>query len=161
MSVHHHTHPWQSSLGSQAATWARVASLSTFQRLPSSEATNILHYTLPTHAQSAEDGIIPAMFRRVSSSREVSENSNGRGIDKRAIGALVVEFALTALGYYILYQSTKGLIGMIDPTKKDKDSVAQVGRRARSKGFKTCPNPNSNSLTAFSANVATPFTHIR
>lgn len=76
------------------------------------------------------------MFRRVSSSREVpvlekvAESSNGGGMDKRAIGALLLELSLTVVGYYILYQSAKSLIGMIDPTKKDKDSVAQVrGRR--------------------------------
>jgi hypothetical protein len=102
------------------------------------KVTNILHYILAIHAQAAEDGTISTMFRRVSSSREmpvmekVSENSNGRGMDKRAIGALVVELSLTVVGYFILYQSAKSLIGMIDPTKKDKDSVAQVGRRAGS-----------------------------
>jgi len=78
------------------------------------------------------------MFRRVSSSREVpvlekvAESNSGGGMDKRAIGALVLELSLTVVGYFILYQSAKSLIGMIDPTKKDKDSVAQVrGRWAR------------------------------
>ena len=65
---------------------------------------------------------------------KVSENSNGRGMDKRAIGALLVELSLTAVGYFILYQSAKSLIGMIDPTKKDKDSVAQVEHRDGSGG---------------------------
>lgn len=57
---------------------------------------------------------------------KVAESSNGGGMDKRQIGALLLELSLTVVGYYILYQSAKSLIGMIDPTKKDKDSVAQV-----------------------------------
>lgn len=66
---------------------------------------------------------------------KVAESNSGGGMDKRAIGALVLELSLTVVGYFILYQSAKSLIGMIDPTKKDKDSVAQVrGRWATSVG---------------------------
>jgi len=86
-----------------------------------------------------------AFRRTASSTREIVAPSTsdvgggggegraaGGGFDKRTIGALVLELSLTAVGYYVLYLSAKSLIGMMDPTKKDRASSAKV--RVGSKG---------------------------
>lgn len=99
----------------------------------SSSSKGADQHTRPPARQGRQDTAF--MFRRVSSSREApllekvtegGSSSGGGSLDKRAIGAFVLELSLTVVGYYILYHSAKSLIGMMDPTKKDKDSVAQV-----------------------------------
>lgn len=78
-----------------------------------------------------------ALRRTASSTRELAAASDasgdraggGGGFDKRTLGALVIELSLTAVGYYILYLSAKSLIGMMDPTKKDRISSAKVKQR--------------------------------
>ncbi len=74
------------------------------------------------------------MFARTQSrTREGKDDGNsstatagGRTVDKRDLGVLLVELTVSVVGYYILYQSMVGLINMMDPTKKDKRSVAKV-----------------------------------
>lgn len=74
-----------------------------------------------------------ALRRNVSSTRPPATGAGAEpitggtgGFDKRTIGALVIELTLTAAGYYLLYLSAKSLIGMMDPTKKDRISSAKV-----------------------------------
>jgi hypothetical protein len=71
-----------------------------------------------------------ALRRTASSTRELAVEATGsgeaRGFDKRTVGALLLELSLTAVGYYVVYLSAKSLIGMMDPTKKDRVSSAKV-----------------------------------
>lgn len=61
---------------------------------------------------------------------KVAESSNGTG-NKRAIGVLALELSFTVVSYYLVYQSAKRLIGMIDPTKDSECPFSLVQRVIR------------------------------
>lgn len=95
------------------------------------------HLLTPTREETM------ALRRAASSTREMvtagaptnevggGEGRASSGFDKRTVGALVIELSLTAVGYYLLYLSAKSLIGMMDPTKKDRVSSAKVSGGSR------------------------------
>jgi hypothetical protein len=68
-----------------------------------------------------------ALVRRDSTAPEVMEKGRGRReLDGRTVVQILLELSMTALGYYVLYCSTKGLINMLDPLRKSKEDREKV-----------------------------------